>query len=71
MRTYYTGFNKWKPPQGKKRKLKVMIRHSENRALNAYDGIKNTTKRNPPLIKEQEIVWKTSKYDEGRALAFV
>ena len=25
-----------------------MIRHSENRALNAYDGIKNTTKRNPP-----------------------
>ena len=33
---------------GKKRKLKVMIRHSENRALNAYDGIKNTTKRNPP-----------------------
>ena len=28
-----------------------MIRYSENRALNAYDGIKNTTKRNPPPHK--------------------
>ena len=33
---------------GEKKETESYDNHSENRALNVYDGIKNTTKRNPP-----------------------